>query len=321
MADRNRKKKTTNDAPRKAPGFAARAGRFLVSSRFLRPAAFVLFVAAVLAVASSFAGGMDYYRISDPDTCVLFSVNNSPNFTVRSAAGHRPPFLPERDFYDILEARKVLADMKMWDDRIFGAIRAALLSNPWVESVPVVARRFPHFVQVTVRIRIPYARVRWSRRDYYVDRYGVLLPLTERTAPSWHLVSVSGISDPPPANPGERWKSAFLADALSLMRFLQSNLRTGDRFVNLLAVVDTIVCEPAHESLGIGKPQLTLLLTGGCRILWDIYFEQEKAYGRPGRAVKLRNLKECLRRIDDLNGVECIDLSFDQPTVTFKEAR
>ncbi|MFA4985737.1 MAG: hypothetical protein WC712_04050 [Candidatus Brocadiia bacterium] len=299
---------------------------FLLSATLL-----VIFFVSVL-TAKGLAGGDQAFLLKSGDECVLFSINGSETFRAKDAGVYRKPFwfLPDRDLAFILASRNAVGgpDASIWDSGIFEKIRSALKGNPWIAKVGdpktgpedvTISRRFPRFLIVSIRLRVPAAAVLWNNKRYCIDSDAILLPFPEMTAAPRPLIVIVGIKNPP-NNVGEYWGSPYMEDALSLLRFLSLGLSSAKRYSRLLPMIESVSCEPAHNSIKTGKPSMTVGLSNGTKIIWDMYFEVESQYGRPGRDAKLRGLRELLDKVEDLNTVAEINLSFDKAPVTFREA-
>jgi hypothetical protein len=303
------------------------AGVLMSSRDFLAGAGLVLLVLVLVGTANAMASRDSYYRLGahGEDAHVWFTLNNGNAFTAASQNldAFRPAWLPAEAFARLLDVRKEVRGMRIWDDNLFARLGAAIKASPsciWVESTPVMTRRLPAFVQVSMVLRTPYAEVVQGNTSNVVDRQGMLLPTTPAVRSAMRLIRIEGIPDQPPAA-GEIWKSEWLGDALGLMRDLQTGLSEGETVAALLEDIVRVKCEKVHERLGeVKKPGITLYHKDGCEILWELYTPGERAFGRPSNAIKMINLRKMLLegRIENIASVKSIDLSVEDPIVIFR---
>ena len=264
---------------------------------------------------------------SNKEANVWFQVDKeNGTFEKTSLDSFRPEYIPVSDFLQLLEIRKAVKGMKIWDSSLFDRLLSALDKNPskrWVESIQSIERCFPSYVHIYLKLREPYAIVAYKGADYFVDRDQLLLPIKSNTRLNEPLVRIEGINSAPPVY-GEKWEGEFITDAIGLMKMLQQGLVRDGNLINLLAITTSITCEPAYVRIeGFKKPKLTLMLFDSCELVWDIYSPVKLADGKAGNATKLRNLSELIfmGKIEDLKKVKRIDLSSEDSIVTYHGPR
>ena len=239
---------------------------------------------------------------------------------------YRPKYIPRKDFLQLLEIRKAVKGMKIWDSTLFDRLLSALDKNPsrhWVESVESLERFLPSYVQIFIKLREPYAIIEYKGSSYYLDVDQQLLPIDPNTKLDIPLVRIQGVNTPPPEY-GQKWEGEYITDTIGLMKLLQRGLIKDGNLVNLLAITNRIICEPAYARIkGFKKPKITLMLYDVCELVWDIYSEERIADGKAGNKTKLRNLSELIfkGKIEDLKKVKRIDLSSPDSIVTYSGQR
>lgn len=291
----------------------------MLSPTFLKTAGLVSLLIFFIVASGSMASSNSLYNCDCAK--MVFTVNSSNSFILETSAKYRPPHIPADHFVSILASGRRVEGMKIWDDRLFSTLRTAFLDNPWVEKVLSIQRRFPNIVWVNLSLRRPFSAVAWKGKKYIIDRQGVLLPLKPDTDLGIHLITITGVQEPPPSRSGEIWKTKYVEDSLGLMKYITNNMLDKEGFINLLSTVERFECAPANQSITTGKPAITMRLLSGEAIIWDMYFEEESAFGRPGSAHKLQELKKALKRVEDIKDISYIDLSYEDAIIMPKGSK
>jgi hypothetical protein len=174
------------------------------------------------------------------------AVESGPPCTIRCA--EVPAWLSSLAFSDgtellatILSRAGVSPADDLHDPGLCARVGESLLGSPWVARVRRVTKSADGEILVEADFREPFAFVEVRGTAYLVDREGVRLPHECDAAfvrpGEWLLLT--GVSEPLPGAPGERWAGEDLAAGLALVGRLREAARRGEiPFRSSLRAVD-----------------------------------------------------------------------------------
>lgn len=179
----------------------------------------------------------------------------------------------------------------------------ALRENAWVRGVNQVARRSGGHVLVSARYRQPVAVVESMDGYHLVDAQGVCLPgLYQRyEVKPMALVTMVGVSSPPPAHAGQVWPGEEVRAGLSLLKLL-----AREPYLNKIRTFDL------GQRDARGRLKLVLHTQDGT-VYWGLPPGEENAI-EPDAQQKLGWLRKLAQRDASLSsGGNIIDISGPVP--------
>jgi len=153
------------------------------------------------------------------------------------------------------------------------AVRNALLSTGWFDSIEQVRRVHCDFLRVRATFAKPFSVIRDGEGDHLTDPTGRLLPRTYAHGEAGRFVVILGAHFDRPQRPGVQWDGADVTAALRLLRLIEAKPWRGQ--------VDAV-----DAGVYLAQETLTLVTDRGTRIIWGSAPGEEA----PGEATAARKL-------------------------------
>ncbi len=283
------------------PGFVARCVKALRPLQ--RP--FLVWFLPIVAFVAICGLGMSWAR---------YRVAASPRYQIVAPRLTLPEPAPawwEKDFEKQINASVAFADgMSIFDPAVLEQVAAAYRRCPWVKEVLSVEKRFPNQICARIRPRWPAAAVVYPVSPgfafYLVDEEGVQLPkvYAKWPPPGLNIPRIFGVGAARPARPGNRWEEPSVADAIEVLRLLQSS----DVIRKAIHIVGLDVANYGGR-LDRSRSEIVVLADNNCSIDWGRPPRTDQPGELPVRE-KILKLERYLREEGNPTSHRRIDIRF-----------
>jgi len=218
------------------------------------------------------------------------------------------PWLEPRDVAEINSAVRFGKRASIYDRAICREVAERYATNPWVDRVVSVRRKFPNRVEVDLAVRKPFAYVSRSGHYYLVDGSGCRLPVRRMGTREGVYPVIEGVRTPVAAA-GEYWTGRSLSDSLRLAHLLNDVLEGRGPGMRLSSV--RVVEERGSiDSL----PQMVARTEAGMVIDWGSFSQSSTALF-PSVVEKRHEIEKALNGVGEAGAIESIMVRYKAPSI------